>query len=54
MKSATQIQIVDRDICISLYVNAIWKGMNPSILHQAMVRLGNLALKNAKFKFVLP
>ena len=36
MESVTQVQILEEIVCISLCANALWKGMNPSVLPLAM------------------
>ena len=36
MASTTQVQILDEAVCVSLYTNTLWKGMNPSLLPSAM------------------
>ena len=35
MKLATQVQILNKDICVSLWNNAIDKGINPFVLFLA-------------------
>ena len=62
MESVTRVQILDETGCISLCVNDLERGMNPSVLHSAMGkllgRLGYLALvrqpgeekENSEFK----
>ena len=36
MELMTQVQILDKAVCISLLANTIGKGMNPSVLTQAI------------------
>ena len=36
MELMTQVQILDKADCISLYANVLKKGMNPSVLPPAM------------------
>ena len=31
-----QIQFLNKAVCISLWANALWKGINPSVLIPAM------------------
>ena len=36
MEFATQVQILDKAVCISLHANALGKGMNPSFSDSTM------------------
>ena len=44
MDMTTQIQILQKNVCISHSTNTLGKGMNLNILHSAMGRFGSLTL----------
>ena len=58
MDMANQVQILDKAVCLSYNANTLGKGMNPTILPQAMGKLNFLTLiwqpvkekENSEFK----